>query len=584
MKFRWSLAPSQPLLAGQLASQLNITPLFAQCLINRKLTDPASLAAFLQPRLKHLANPFLLPDMQVAVDRLFRARERREPVVVFGDYDVDGVTSTALLTEVLKALGWTATTYLPNRMKEGYGLTAGAVANCLRASVARVLIAVDCGSTSVETVASLQASGVDVIVLDHHLAPVPARPTALVNPHCNPAAAHGAFVPFTELCSVGIAFKLAHALVKQGRELNLAAALNYDLRPLLDLVALGTIADLVPLRGENRILVAAGLQAIDATRRPGLVALKKVANCPEPIGVSEVGFQLAPRLNAAGRLETAESALKLLFSTDPAEALRMAAEINAQNIERQRMERAIADEAIAGIQATFDPAKHYVIVEGQVPWHVGVVGIVASRVVRQFYRPAIIVGGSGAELRGSGRSIAGFDLAAALVECSDLLVRHGGHAMAAGVSVELGKLDLFRTRLNEIAQRLLKPEALQPELFLDGEVTLDEMTPDCLLQLDDLKPVGQGNAPIAFYASKVTHKRPLQRMGTDKKHVKMWITDGAVTREAVWWGAGGKELPVSGFDLAFMPQVNEYNGARNVQLQVLDWRPHQAPAQPYAIS
>jgi single-stranded-DNA-specific exonuclease len=282
-------------------------------------------------------------------------------------------------------------------------------------------------------------------------------------------------------------------------------------------------------------------------------------------------------LNAAGRLETAGTALKLLRTHDPAEALRMAAEINAQNIERQRMERAIADEAIAGIQASFDPLNHYVIVEGQAPWHIGVVGIVASRVARQFYRPAIIVGGNGAELRGSGRSIPGFDLAAALVECSDLLVRHGGHAMAAGVSVELGKLNLFRTRLNEVARRTLRPEALQPELCLDGEVTLAEMTLSCLQQLDDLKPVGQGNAPVAFFASKVAHQRPLQRMGADKQHVKMWVTDGAATREAVWWGVGGKELPVAGFDLAFMPLVNEYNGTRNVQLQVLDWRPHQAP-------
>ncbi len=575
MKFRWSLAPPQPLLAGQIASQLRISPMLAQCLLNRQLTDLGSLTAFLQPRLKHLGDPFLLPDMEIAVERLYRARERQETVLIFGDYDVDGVTSTALLAEVLQALGWRATTYLPKRMEEGYGLTAGAVANCLRAAPASVLMAVDCGSTAVETIASLQASGVDVIVLDHHLAPVSGRPIALVNPHCQP---HGTTRRFTELCSVGIAFKLAHALVKRGRELNLSVALNFDLRPLLDLVALGTIADLVPLRGENRILVSSGLQAIDSTRRPGLLALKKVAGCPEPIGVSDVGFQLAPRLNAAGRLETADSALKLLLTQDPAEAVRMATEINAQNIDRQRMERAIADEAIAGIEASFDPANHYVIVEGQAPWHIGVVGIVASRVARQFYRPAIIVGGSGAELRGSGRSIPGFDLAAALAECSDLLVRHGGHAMAAGVSVELGKLDLFRTRLNEIARRSLRPDALQPELCLDGRVALEEMTLDSLHQLNDLKPVGQGNAPVAFYASKVAHRRPLQRMGADKQHVKMWVTDGVTTREAVWWGAGGKELPVAGFDLAFIPQVNDYNGVRNVQLQVLDWRPHQAGA------
>jgi single-stranded-DNA-specific exonuclease len=576
MKFRWSLAPSQPVLAGQLAARYRISLLAAQCLLNRQPGDSESFSSFLQPRLKDLADPFLLADMEVAVERLYRARESRENVVIFGDYDVDGVTSTALLMDVLKGLGWNATAYLPSRIDEGYGLTAEAVANCLRATPASVLVAVDCGSSSVETIASLQASGVDVIVLDHHLAPVPSAPTALVNPHCRATTDETFPAPFTELCSAGLAFKLAHALVKRGREMKVSESLDYDLRLLLDLVALGTIADLVPLRGENRILVSAGLRALEVTGRPGLIALKKVARCPEPIGVQEVSFQLAPRLNAAGRLETAESSLKLLLTNDRADAIRMASDINVQNVERQRMERAIAEEAIAGIRASFDPSSHFAIVEGQVPWHIGLVGIVAARVVRQFYRPAIIVGGNGDELRGSGRSIPGFDLAAALSECDDLLLRHGGHAMAAGVSVEPAKLESFRCRLNTIARRSLSGDALQPKLSLDAEVGLEEMTLDCLQDLSGLKPFGQGNPPVAFFTSKVSHQRSLQRMGAEKQHAKLWVTDGKTTREAVWWNAGDKQMPVGGFDLAFMPHLNEFRGARTVQLQVLDWRPSQA--------
>ena len=239
---------------------------------------------------------------------------------------------------------------------------------------------------------------------------------------------------------------------------------------MLDLVALGTIADIVPLTGENRILVSAGLERLNTTQRPGLVALKRVAQSPAPLGTYEVGFQLAPRLNAAGRLETAEDALRLLLARDLAEAMPIAQNLDAHNRERQKIERGIADEVIGALRARFNPQTDFVIVEGQLPWHIGVVGIVASRVLQQFYRPTIILGGDGEQFRGSGRSIAGFDLAAALRECDDLLVRHGGHAMAAGVSLPPANLDAFRARLNELARRALKPEELQAPLRLDAEV------------------------------------------------------------------------------------------------------------------
>jgi single-stranded-DNA-specific exonuclease len=578
MKFRWSIAPSQPLLAGQLARSQNLSPLFAQCLLNRGLNEPDRIGRYLQPRLKHLADPFLLPDMSAAVERLFLARQRNETLVIFGDYDVDGVTSTALLLEVLRPLGWRAEYYLPHRMDEGYGLSPDAVEHCLEKVPATLLLAVDCGSTAATTIGELRQRGLEVIVLDHHQVSSPPPPAAaLVNPHRrdaemqNTADSHFGDGAFRELCSVGLAFKLAHALLKRGRETGLPGAGDFDLRPLLDLVALGTIADVVPLTGENRLLTAAGLNRLNATERPGLVALKRVAECPASIGVYEAAFQLAPRLNAAGRLESAEEALRLLLARDAAEALPLAQNLDARNRERQVLERGITKQVIEALEGKFKPETDLVIVEGQSSWHLGVVGIVAARVLQRFYRPTIIVGGNDSHWRGSGRSIPGFDLADALRQCSDLLVRHGGHALAAGVTLEQANLEAFRKRLNDLARATLTDAQLQAELRLDAEVGLDEITLDGVSELQRLKPIGQGNPAVHVCARHLTHQRPLQRLGTEKQHVKMWITDGAVTHEAVWWGAGQGSLPVGTFDLAFAPQIDQYNGRVSVQLKVLDW-------------
>jgi len=569
MKFRWSLAPPQPLLAEQLARELGLSPLLAQCLLNRGMNDPSGIGGFLQPRLKHLADPFLLPDMERAVERLFCAREQKEPLVIFGDYDVDGVSSTALLLEVLQKLGWAVQGYLPHRIDEGYGLSSDSVENCLKKFPASLLLAVDCGSTSVQAITTLKERGVDVIVLDHHQVTDPPPPAvALVNPQLAPEAGPR----FTELCSVGLAFKLAHALVKRGRETGLPGAAEFDLRLLLDLVALGTIADIVPLTGENRILVATGLERLNSTQRPGLVALKKVARTPQPLGTYEVGFQLAPRLNAAGRLETAEDALNLLRAPTMEQAMPLALKLDASNRERQKLERGIVEEVIATVQNRFKPEEDFVIVEGQSPWHIGVVGIVAARVLQQFYRPTIIVGGDGEQWRGSGRSIAGFDLAAALRECSDLLVRHGGHAMAAGLAIDPSKIEPFKARFNEVARRSLNAESLERPLRLDAEVGLDEMTLPSLAALDRLRPQGQGNPAVQFVARSLAHERPLRRMGADKQHVKMWLTDGATVQEAVWWRAGDELPPVGKFDLAFEPKIERYDGRRFIQLKMLDWR------------
>jgi single-stranded-DNA-specific exonuclease len=572
MKFCWSLAPSQPLLAGRLASVLKISPLLAQCLVNRGFSETPAIEHFLEPRLKNLSDPFLLPDMEKAVERLFRAREENETVVIFGDYDVDGVTATALLVQVLRPLGWRVEFYLPNRMEEGYGLSTDGVENCLKKFPTTLLLAVDCGSTAVETIASVRSRGVDVIVLDHHqISNPPPDAIALVNPQAEKKA-DGKGI-HAEFCSAGLAFKLAHAIIKRGREKSLPGAAEFDLKPVLDLVALGTIADLVPLSGENRILAYAGLWQLNRTQRPGIVALKKAAQTTDKIGVYEVGFQLAPRLNAAGRLETAEESLHLLLAETLEEATPIAQNLDSRNRERQKIEKTIVKEALGTLRAKFDPKDHYVIVEGQLLWHIGVVGIVASRVLQEFYRPTIIIGGENGEMRGSGRSITGFDLAAALRECDHLLVRHGGHAMAAGLSILPDKIDSLREKLNELARRTLKPDDLKPSLRLDAEVGLDEMSFEMLGELEKLKPHGQGNPATQFCARNVSHAKPVLRIGADKQHVKMRVTDGIGTHDAVWWNGGDKSLPVGKFDLAFAPQINQYNGGRSVQLKVLDWRP-----------
>ncbi len=566
MKFRWSIAPPQPVLAGFLAKELKISPLLAQCLLNRGHSELEPIARFLDPRLANLADPFLIPNMRAAVGRLMQARANGEALVIFGDYDVDGVTSTTLLYEVLTALGWRVDHYLPHRMDEGYGLSQPGVENCLKKFPVTLLLAVDCGSTAREQIAWLRGRGVDVLVLDHHQVSTPApEAVALVNPQLAAPA-------FTELCSAGLAFKLAHALLKETRAAGLPGAQEFDLRPFLDLVALGTIADIVPLVGENRILVSAGLQRLNTTTRPGLLALKKVAGISGQIGGYEVGFQLGPRLNAAGRLETAEEALELLLTRDAARAESIANSLDARNRERQSIERTICDEAIGAIRARFDPDRDLVLVEGQLMWHVGVVGIVASRVLQEFYRPTIIIGGEGDEWRGSGRSIEGFDLAAALRECGDLLVKHGGHAMAAGLSIRPDKLDALRERLNTLARRTLQPGQLQPSLRLDGEVGLSELTVPRLEELQRLQQTGMGNPAVQLFARNVGHGRALLRMGAKKQHAKLWITDGSRTCEAVLWNAGEGALPVGKFDLAFAPQINSYNGNTTVQLKVLDWR------------
>jgi single-stranded-DNA-specific exonuclease len=426
---------------------------------------------------------------------------------------------------------------------------------------------VDCGSTSVEVVLALKQRNVDVLVLDHHQVSNPQPPVvALVNPQLGGQ--------FRELCSAGLAFKLLHALLKRMRDLGIPEAASLDLRPSLDLVALGTIADMVPLTGENRILATAGLAQLNDTRRLGLLALKSVASAAPVLDSYDVAFQLAPRLNAAGRLEDACDALKLLLTKDAPNAQSLAAQLDHSNRQRQEIERAMSNAIIAMVRPDFDAARDFVIVHGSADWHIGVVGIVASRIVQQFHRPTIIFGGDGSSWRGSGRSIDGFDLAAALRSCSDLLLRHGGHAMAAGASIEPANVDSFRLRFNDLARAALTPEQLRPRLDLDAEVDPSTMTLSQVEELDGLDPVGQGNPPVRLAMRALRHARPPQRMGRENQHAKLRVIGaGGGIIEAVWWNCRETPMPSDPFDLAFTPKVNTYNERRSVQLKVLDWRP-----------
>ena len=569
MKYRWNLAPSQPLLTGQLIRELPLSPLLAQCLVNRGLVTKEEVSDFLKPKLKLLADPFLIPNMEVAIERLWKARSNDERLLIYGDYDADGITSTALLVEALTELGWNVQAYLPGRFDDGYGLSPISVEKCLKQFEINLLLAIDCGSTSNEAIDCLNKNKVDVIVVDHHqLSNPPPNPVAMVNPQLS-----NDYPNFQELCSVGLAFKLIHAIVKKGRQEGLQKERDLDLKQYLDLVAIGTVADLVPLVGENRKLLRFGLEQLSNTTRPGLVALKKITNIKSPVSVFNVGFNLGPRINAAGRMENPLAALNLLLAKDIFTAEKNAKLLDGFNLDRQKVERDISTKAIEDIKNKFDPDKDFVIVEGNMEWHLGVIGIVASRVMRKFYRPAFILTKDGNGWKGSARSIEGFDLAEAMRECDDLLNDHGGHAMAAGVSVKPGQVDAFRERINEVAKKTINSEMFQAPLKLDAETNLSEMTLVRIQEMQQIEPTGQGNPEIQLLIPNLTMSGSIYRMGKDKQHVKFWANDDRESCEVIAWNLKPEDEPKGNFDLAVVPQVNNFNGHLSVQLKLIDWRP-----------
>lgn len=574
MKRRWVTAPVEPALQQQLADALHCSPALAQVLINRGHRAPESAAKFLKPRLADLSDPFLLPDMKAAVERVFAAIERREKIVIFGDYDVDGVTATAQLCQLLRALGAEVGCYLPNRMEEGYGLSQGAVEACVAAQQPKLLVAVDCGTTAATQIEWLASRGVEAIVLDHHEMPEGSKPprcVALVNPK-----REGSETPWHYLASAGLAFKFGHALLKEGRNRNLPAADAVDLKQWLDLAAIGTIADIVPLIGENRLIAAAGLPQIAATRRVGLRALLDVAQIRPPVTPYHVGFGIGPRLNAAGRLQDAEKALELLLSDDRAKSLELARWLDGNNRERQAIEKQIAEEATKRTAQDFHAHRDYVIVQADPAWHIGVVGIVASRVLRTFYRPTIIIGGAPPEAtgdgwRGSGRSIEGYDITAGLAHCRELLLRFGGHEMAAGLSVAPENIAKFRDALNEHARQTIPPEALVPAWRLDAELLFADLSEELVEELSRIEPTGQENPKPLFCARGVRIRNEPRVVGKTGEHLKLWLTDGRNSFDAIGFGMGKREFKAGdAVDIVFAPEINEYEGRRSVQLKLQD--------------
>lgn len=555
MSVRWIFPPPiDPALPARLTREFGLARFAAELLIRRGLQDPAEAGRFLKPELRTLGDPFALPNMAAAVERLLAALDRDERIVLYGDYDVDGVTSLALLTRVLRAFGGKPECFLPSRVDEGYGLTRDGVARCVATLAPRLLIAVDCGTSSVAEIATLQRDGVDVIVLDHHECKdsLP-ECVALVNPKLGG--------PGRYLCSVGIVFKLAHALLKQ------RPVADFDLREMLDLVALGTVADLVPLSDENRVLVRRGLAQLTRTKWPGLRSLIDMTGLTAPLTPGAIGFGLGPRLNAAGRLGTAQDSLELLLTEDESRARALAAGLDAQNRARRAVEDDVLRQAEAQLEQWFDAERHAAIVVGAPGWHPGVIGIVASRLQRRHHRPALVIGFDESGVgKGSGRSIPGLSLVAALSRCSALLERHGGHEMAAGLTVLEAHFAEFREAFCACARELLSADQLLPTQHLDVELTLGEIDYELLAAHEALQPFGMGNPQPVFVARGVTLAFEPRVM--KEKHLSLMLRQGRDEYRAVWFGAAGEKLPRPPWDIAFTIERNEWQGSVSAQIHI----------------
>jgi single-stranded-DNA-specific exonuclease len=497
--------------------------------------------------------------MQAAVSRILIALDRHERIVLFGDYDVDGVTSLALLAETLRAYGAIPELFLPLRMEEGYGLSPESIERCLEQYRPQLLVALDCGTASTDEIAELKKRGADVIVLDHHEAKsLLPDCVALVNPKTDPAS------QFHYLCSVGIVFKLCHALLKT-RPLP-----GFDLKSKLDLVALGTVADIVPLIDENRLLVQRGAIEIAQTSRIGLKRLMQLAGVRPPISPHHIGYQLGPRLNAAGRLSTAEKSLRLLLTHDKDEAATLAIELDQQNRTRQEVEKQILVAAVETIDQRFDPARDAGIVAGARGWHPGVLGIVASRIARKYHRPAIVIGfdenGVG---KGSGRSIEGLNLVDALTRCASRecrIEKFGGHEMAAGLSMREENFERFAEVFGRVARELLSDEALQGRLYLDHELPFTGIDVELLRWHELLQPFGNGNPQPLFFARAIEPTGP-PRVSNDK-HLVFRLRQGDRHRRAVYFDGAATELPAPPWDIAFRIGANEYNGETLVGMRI----------------
>ncbi len=555
----------------EMARELRVPRIVASILLQRGLNEQTA-AAFLDPRLSGLHDPFLLPDMPVAVDRLWRAVKDGERITVFGDYDADGITAAALAGRVLTALGGIVEIHLPHRAGEGYGLSAASLQRCLRDTRPDLVVTVDCGSCSAAAVEEARRAGVDTIITDHHLLLEPPAPAALavVNPRrtdCpSPPSA-------TALAGVGVAFKLCHAMVKQGRDRAMAAAFAMDLRDHLEWVALGTIADVAPLLGENRILTAAGLKQMNRSPGRAMQALMAAAGIRQPISAHDVAFALGPRLNAAGRLGDARAALDLLLSDDAASASRLAAALDRANRDRRSLVETIMTAAGKQIEELHRRNDPFGIVIGDRAWHVGVIGIVASRIAAQYHRPTVVVSfdenGHG---RGSARSIDDFNLIEGLQSCADSLLTFGGHALAAGLSVQAGAFETFRQRFNQAGAEALDGRDLRPVLTVDGWLTPAEIHDELWIALQRLAPFGEGN-PQPVLAFRGVRPRGQPRTVGNGNHLKMMLDCGVTPLDAVGFNLGRRQIPATALDVAFRLVENRFRGRAALELHLQDFRP-----------
>jgi single-stranded-DNA-specific exonuclease len=567
---RWRIAENDPDLASALARALGVSPLLAHLLIRRGCATREAAQDFLDAPVSALHDPWLMAGMPVAVARLQQAVAGQEPILVCGDYDVDGVTGMALLVSGLRRAGAEVSYAVPNRLEHGYGLPLEIVEQAAAAGV-RVLVTVDHGITAVEATQLARDRGLDVIISDHHLPPPVLPPaTAILNPR-----QIGCGYPFKELCGVGIAFKLLQALYGPEAE--------DETWPLLDLVALGTIADLVPLIGENRILVKHGLTQLAATDRPGLRALAEVAGISLSgsggLTTGRVAFALAPRINAAGRMDDATAAVRLLLTQDPSEARELAAGLDRQNRERQVLEGEILDDALARASATHDLARDRAIVLASPDWHPGVLGIVASRLAERFGRPTALIGKQGDQTRGSVRSPLGWHVAEALGRCADLLTHYGGHRAAGGFSLSPDRIEAFRERFLSLAAADLSEEIMEPTLEIEAEIALDDLDLDLVDLLSRLGPHGLGNPEPVLAARRLQVMRSARRVG--RNHLKFRVrqsgSNGQVV-EAIGFGLGSflelfDQPTPPRVDLAFIPERNTWNGRDSLQLRVKDLHP-----------
>ena len=564
----WQVPLPEPEAATALAHELGVSPVLGQILLNRDLRDPGAARAFLNPSMGSLGDPSGIPGMAGAVERILAAVKSDEPIVVYGDYDVDGISGTALMSGFLALAGARVTPRLPNRMSDGYGLNEGTVRK-LAAEGTGLLITVDHGTTAYGEIEIAREVGLDVVVLDHHT-PGPDLPdaVAIVNPHLGDATgAHP--------CGVGVAFKVAWALATGLSGGPRVAEVHREfLTDSLALVALGTIADVVPLRDENRILGRFGLEVLGKTRRPGLRALiaKSEVRNGTPTA-SDVGFRLAPRLNAAGRLGNAELALELMTTESPERGAEIASQLDRENRRRREIEAEILTDVHARVERDYEPGHPGGIAVGAKGWHPGVIGIVAARLVDRYFRPAAVVSFDGAIGRGSCRSIPAVRLPEVLDRCAPHLVSYGGHAAAAGFSIEEGNFEAFRAAFDSAVTDIVTPEDLVRRVRVDLVTPLGEVTPALVRDMDRMAPFGAGNRRPVLATRGVRIAGSLRRVGKNGEHLSFLASDGTGSLRAIGFRMGplGDRIgPRSTVDIAYTPRFDDWRDDGSVQLTLED--------------